>query len=413
MGNKKFKANAQTLLGCYRILEIAGEQGEYCGKRLADMGAEVIKIEVPQGSPSRYKYPFLHDEIGLERSLNFLHFNTNKRSITLDLEHKDGQELFKKLVNKADAVVESMPVGYLASLGLDYKSLSAINPSLVMTSISPFGQTGPRKDTKATDIVNMAMGGSMQACGEPDGPPIRGGCEQSFNMASQFAAMATIAALYHRTMTSQSQYIDVSIQECILTFAHELSMAQNWSFHKHNVVRAGARLKNTFPYGQFPCKDGIVVICTVQAPEWDRLAEWVHEVTGCSEIQDPIFKGTVFDRTPYVDILTPYLLDFTQRLTKQDLFLGGQKRRIPITAVYTVEEVMTCPHLNEWGFFKNIDHPVAGELKDIGDANHFSDGALETWKAAPLLGESNEDIYCSELGLSKDDMVLLRSNGVI
>jgi crotonobetainyl-CoA:carnitine CoA-transferase CaiB-like acyl-CoA transferase len=340
-------------------------------------------------------------------------FNTNKGTITLDRDHKDGQELFRRLVKKADAVVESMPVGYLASLGLDFQSLSQVNPSLVMTSITPFGQTGSFKDYKATDIVNMAMGGSMQVCGEPDSTPLRCGGDQSCNIGGQVAALGTITALYSRSIIGKGQHVDVSIQESVLTYTHELLLPQSWVIRKTNAVRAGARLKNTFPYGIFPCKDGHVVVCTVQPPEWDRLTAWIHEVTGCTEILNDMFKGTVFDRGPYTDVLTVYLLDFTQRLTKEELFLQGQKRRIAIMPVQTIEDVMTCPQLNGWGFFKDVDHPVTGELKYMGNPGRFGEGGLEAWKAAPLVGEDNETIYCSELGLTKDDLAVLRSNGVI
>lgn len=403
----------ETLLGCYRILEIADEQGEYCGKRLADLGADVIKIEPPKGNKTRMKGPFLHGEIGLEKSLHFLHFNTNKRSITLDLEHRDGQEIFKNLVKDADAVVESMPVGYMASLGLDYKSLLAVNPTLVMTSISPFGQTGPHKDYIATDIVNMAMGGIMQSTGEPDGMPLRPGCEQSFEIAGQNAALDTMIALYNKSITGEGQYVDISIQECTITNGHEQAIPQDWAIHQHNVVRSGARTKWAFPYGLFQCKDGFALIATVQAPEWIPLSRWIYEVTGNEAVLDDMFKGTLFDRAPYVDILTPYLLEFSMKLTKDELFIEGQKRKIPIMAVHSIEDVMNCPQLNEWGFFEKVTHPVAGELTDIGSPDRFTEGGLDKWKAAPLLGESNEEIYCSEIGLAKDDLAVLRGNGVI
>jgi len=407
------RAKTETLLGCYRILEITDEQGEYCGKRLADLGADVIKIENPQGSKTRFKGPFFHDQVDLEKSLNFLHYNTNKRSITLNLECRDGQELFKKLVKRADAVIESMPVGYLAALGLDYKSLSAVNPALVMTSISPFGQTGPHKNWEATDIVNMAMGGFMQSCGEPDGMPLRGGCEQSLQIGSQCAAIGTAAALYYKSMTGKGQYVDISIQECVLTYGHEQATAQSWAFHQNNVVRAGARTKWAFPYGLFPCKDGWAIIATVQASEWDQLSAWIHEVTGNAEVLDDVFKGTLFDRAPYVDILTVYLLEFSQKLTKDEFFLEGQKRKIPIMPVHSIEEAMNCPQLTEWGFFKNVSHPVVGDLKDTGNPDRYAEGNLDVWKAAPLLGQHNEEVYCSEIGLCKDDLAVLRSNGVI
>jgi benzylsuccinate CoA-transferase BbsE subunit/naphthyl-2-methylsuccinate CoA transferase subunit len=359
------------------------------------------------------KGPFFHNEISQEKSLHFLHFNTNKRSITLDLRHRDGQELFKKLAKKADAVIESMPVGYLASLGLDYKSLSVVNPALVMTSITPFGQTGPYKNYQATDLVNVAMGGFMQSCGEPDGAPLQGGCEQSYHIGGQNAAMLTAAALYHKSMTGKGQYVDVSIQECVLTVGNEQAVPQSWAVHQHNVVRAGARSRWAFPHGLFPCKDGAAAFMANQASEWDPLAQWIYEVTGNGAVLEDIFKGTLFERAPYVDVLTEYLLDFSMKLTKDELFLEGAKRGATIMPVHTIGEVMNCPQLNEWGFFQNVSHPVVGELKDIGNPDRHTEGGLDQWKAAPLLGEYNDEFYCSEIGLTKDDLVALRNNGVI
>ena len=409
----KSGAKVGKLLGCYRVLEVADEKGEYCGKLMADLGADVVKVENPHGGETRLKGPFFHDQISLEKSLNFLHFNTNKRSITLNLENRDGQMFFKELVKQADAVVESMPVGYLGSLGLDYKSLATVNPGLVMTSITPFGQTGPHKDYNTTDIVNMAMGGFIQVCGEPDGPPLRPGGEQSYHIGSQFAALATVAALYHRAQTGEGQYIDISLQECIYTYQTELAGPQSWAVHKIDVARSGSRPRHAFPYGLFECKDGWAVVACIAGTEWDRLAEWIHEITGDSEVLDEMYKGTLFDRAPYVDILTHILLDFTKRFDKDELFLEGQKRRIPIMPVHSVQEVMNCPHLNEWRFFRQVKHPVVGELKHIGSPYQFSEENLSVWQPAPLLGEHNEEIYCSEIGLSKEDLTILRSNGVI
>ncbi|MBK5093965.1 MAG: CoA transferase, partial [Actinobacteria bacterium] len=162
----------------YRVLDLADEKGTYCGKLLGDLGSDVIKVEPPGGDRARSRGPFYKNEVHPEKSLSFLYFNTSKGSITLNLEDSTGQAIFKRLVEKADVVVESFPVGYLASLGLGYSSLRKINPKLVMSSVTPFGQKGPLSGYKAADINIMAMSGYMQLIGEPDQPPLVLGGEQ-------------------------------------------------------------------------------------------------------------------------------------------------------------------------------------------------------------------------------------------
>ena len=159
-----FQAPADgVLLPPYRILDLTGPEGVFCGKLLADYGAEVIKVEPPTGDPARQRPPFIGDEPGLERSSYFLFYNTNKRSVTVDIENPEGQDLFKKLAASADVIIESFSVGYMKYLGLDFDSLKTNNPGLIMASITPFGQTGPWKDYKSTDLISLAASGFMSS----------------------------------------------------------------------------------------------------------------------------------------------------------------------------------------------------------------------------------------------------------
>src|SRR3990170_3305135 len=164
---------AEGMLSPYRVLDLTDEKGLLCGKILGDLGADVIKIERPGGDPARRIGPFYHDEPHPEKSLFWFAFNTSKRGITLNIETADGQEIFKRLVQTADFVIETFPPGYLAKLGLGYSDLEKINPGIILVSITPFGQTGPYKDWKGADIVAWATGGDMAPWGEPDRPPIR------------------------------------------------------------------------------------------------------------------------------------------------------------------------------------------------------------------------------------------------
>ncbi len=200
-------------LSGYRILELADNKGVYCGKLLADFGADVIKIENPHGDPTRSLPPFVDDVPHLEKSLYFLYRNANKRGITLNLEVPDGKSIFKKLVKTADVLVETYPPGYMASLGLDYAVLSELKPDLIMASITEFGQTGPHKDWKGSDIVHFALSGGMGGCGFPDKAPCNLPGTPACDSASLVASAAIIVGLYSRGITGEGQYIDTSVLE--------------------------------------------------------------------------------------------------------------------------------------------------------------------------------------------------------
>jgi benzylsuccinate CoA-transferase BbsE subunit len=206
-------------LSPYRVLDLTNEQGYFCGKILADLGADVIKVEPPEGDPGRKIGPFFKDIPDKEKSLFFLAFNTNKRSITLNIQTHDGQEIFKRLVKTSDFVIESFAPGFMDKLGLNYSALKEINSRMIMVSITPFGQTGPRKDWKGSDIVEIAMGGLSHITGSPDRPPVRVGIDQAHVVAGTQAAMGAMIAHYHREATGKGQYVDTSIQESVVLSA--------------------------------------------------------------------------------------------------------------------------------------------------------------------------------------------------
>ncbi len=397
----------------YRVLDLADEKGVYCGKLLGDLGADVIKIEPPGGDKMRSRGPFHKSDVHPEKSLPFLYFNTSKSSITLNIEDKAGQAIFKKLVEKADVVVESFPVGYLADLGLDYASLKKINPKLVMTSITPYGQKGPLNKHKAIDINIMAMSGYMQLVGEPYDKPLTLGGEQSYYPGSQYAAASTLAALYYRDGGSgKGQHVDVSMQEAMITFYHEQMPVAMWNKSKENIARVGSMDAMVTPCGLYPCKDGWISLCVVTPQEWDTLSKWIYEVTGNEEILEDQYKGGLLDRMPVRDMVNVLVIDFTDRLTGQELFLEGQKRKLVVMPVNDVPSLLNDTQLNSRGFWVELDHPVVGKMK-YPRGPLYSDAINSPSKAAPVLGEDNEKVYCGELGYSKDDLVVLRSTGAI
>jgi crotonobetainyl-CoA:carnitine CoA-transferase CaiB-like acyl-CoA transferase len=407
------KKKQEGFLPKYRVLDLADEKGAYCGKLLGDLGAEVIKVEPPCGDKTRLRGPFFKNEVHPEKSLFFLYFNTSKGSITLDIEGPAGQEIFKRLVKKADVVVESFPVGYLAKLGLDYPKLKKVNPKLVMTSITPYGQKGPLSGYKAQDINIMAMSGYMQLVGEPDQAPLVLGGEQSFYPGSQYAAVGTMAALYYRDAVSKKgQYVDVSMQEAMISYWQEQTPVPMWQKTKENNTRVGAMDAMVTPCGLYPCKDGWISLCIVTPQEWATLSQWIHEVTGDDEVLKDEYKGGLLDRMPVRDMVNVLVINFTEKLTGREIFLEGQKRKLVVMPVNDVPALVNDSQLNSRGFWVELNHPVVGKLK-YPKGMLYSDAIGSPTKAAPLLGEDNERIYCKELGYSKEDLAVLRAAGVI
>ncbi len=402
-----------NLLPPYRILDLAGGPGVFCGKLLADYGADVIKIEPPSGDYGRSKGPFLGDEPHPEQSMYFLFYNTNKRSITLNLETVLGQTIFKRLAATADAVVESFPVDYLKGLGLDYESLKEANPGLVMASVTPFGQEGPWKDYKSSDLIALAASGYMQITGDPDAPPVRQGNEQSHFPGAQYAAVAILAALYYRdALGGTGQYIDVSQQESLITYYTDAHPALLWMQLEQNVTRVGTNSTLVIPLGAYPCKDGWISAGVIPPREWEGLSQWIYEVTGNEEVLSEQYKGGTQERAPYIDVITAMFIDFTMRFTAEELFHEGQKRNLVFIPVNNVSDLVGDPQLEASNLWAEMDHLQVGSLKyPLGVFN--SEEVSPSARPAPQLGQDNEAVYCHELGYRKEDLAFLRSAGVI
>ena len=409
-----FKAPAEgVLLPPYRILDLTGPEAVFCGKLLADYGADVVKVEPPGGDPTRNKAPFIGDEVGIDRSSYFLFYNTNKRSVTIDIDTPKGQELFKKLAKTADVLIESFPVGHMESKGLGFDSLNAINPSLVMASVTPFGQTGPWSGYQSSDLISLAASGFMQITGDPDGPPLRQGNEQSHFPGAQYAAAAIMGALFYRDMQGGGgQYIDVSQQEAMITYYTDAHPALAWMQRGENVTRVGTNSTLVIPLGAYPSSDGWISAGIITPREWENLSQWMYEVTGNEEILNDDYKGGNQDRAPFNDIITALVIDFTTRFTSEELFHQGQERNLVFIPVNTVSDLLVDPQLEASNFWFDIDHAEAGTLRyplGVFDSEEVS----PTTTPAPHLGQDNEAILCGELGLSQSELFSLRSQGVV
>ena len=409
-----FKAPAEgVLLPPYRILDLTGPEAVFCGKLLADYGADVVKVEPPGGDPTRHKAPFIGDEVGIDRSSYFLFYNTNKRSVTIDIDTPKGQELFRKLVETADVLIESFPVGHMESKGLGFDSLKAINSNLVMASVTPFGQTGPWSGYQSSDLISLAASGFMQITGDPDGPPLRQGNEQSHFPGAQYAAAAIMGALFYRDMQGGGgQHIDVSQQEAMITYYTDAHPALAWMQRGENVTRVGTNSTLVIPLGAYPSSDGWISAGIITPREWENLSQWMYEVTGNEEILNDDYKGGNQDRAPFNDIITALVIDFTTRFTSEELFHQGQERNLVFIPVNTVSDLLVDPQLEASNFWFDIDHSEAGTLRyplGVFDSEEVS----PTTNPAPHLGQDNEAILCGELGLSQSELSSLRSQGVV
>ena len=390
----------------YRVLDLAEEKGAHCVKTLAELGADVIKVEPPEGDSTRFLPPFADDVAHPNRSLWFAYYNTDKRSITLNLQTEEGRDRFKQLCVGCDVVVESFSPGELVWRGLDYESLQKINPKIILTSITGFGQNGPRSHYKAPDLVCFAMGGAMYPSGERGKAPCVAPGNLAYGVAGAWAAAGTIVALYSRGLTGAGQHIDVSAQEAAAMITD--SGITRYSYEGTTIPREGSTYPWITPGDLYLCKDGWVRIVAGQIVHWRRLIAWI----GNPELRDPSWENR--DKRnknkPFVDGI---IADFTCRLTRLELFAEGQKLGVPITPVNTPGEYMNSDAAKSRNFFIPLEHPVLGRCPYAGPPYKLSATPARKDRPAPLLGQHNEDIYCGELGLTPEELNGMRARKVI
>ena len=387
--------------------------GPYCTKLFADQGADVIKVERPDGGdPARRLAPFFHDEPQLEKSGLFLHLNTNKRSLTLDLKSQAGRRILLDLMRDADIVVESFSPRVMPSLGLDYEALSAVNPNLVMTSISNFGASGPYRDYRMSEITMYALGGTMYTTGTADREPVKLGLTVEQIFAGMVAATATMGAYMGVLLQGEGgQHIDLSLMEIMAGNQDRAVQAHtNYQYTGLPAARAGgAQGRNLLPSGVYPCADGYVQLFALQ-PVWDRICRMIDRE---DLIDDPYFTapenfaGNAQVKAEFDALVIEWLIS----RGKQEIMEKAQSVGYFCGAINTMEDVFGDPHLQARGFFTEIDHPATGPLRYPGAP--FKAGAT-SWKVgrAPLLGEHTHEVL-SGLGYSGEEIVRMRSQGVI
>jgi len=401
----------ETALGGLKVLEYAQfVSGPYCSKLLADMGAEVIKIEPPLvGDSARRREPFLDDVPGLERSGFFLFLNTSKLSITLDPDTVTGREIFLKLVADCDVLIEDNPPSFVKERGFDYESLSRINPRLIMTSITPFGQYGPYCDYKAYHLNTYHGSGVAKVLSSilPQETPVptKGpGFLGDFD-AGLSAAIATMAALYGRLFSREGQHIDISKQEALMALERvEIGMYGNEGESRFSTV-----FMQQMVGGLQRCKDGYVMITLGGDHHWEGLLRvlgdpaWAHEEK---------FQGEL-GKYKYAQEISGHIADWIKDYTKEELYHRCQALNCPIGMVTTVADLVASEQLETRGFFGEIEHPVMGIVNCPTSPYRFSETPHRFHRPAPMLGEHNEEIFINRLGYSREDLVRMRGVGVI
>ena len=398
---------AELALEGVKVLDLTHHiAGPYCTKLLADFGADVVKVERPDGDPARQMPPYFHDEAGLENSLLFLYLNTSKQGVTLNLKSGPGQEMLKELVKQSDILVENFSPRVMPSLGLDYPALKEINPSLVLVSISNFGQTGPYRDYKATDIVEYALGGLMYIFGDNDREPLKHALHQAQFRAGANSASATLIALYHQRRTGEGQHVDVSIQECIASGLRDVV---------DNYVYTGAvRQRAPNHSGELnrlrATSDGYLL----PTPGISGNLDWatVVEFLGAPELDDEKFStGTA--RMANTEELGRVLDQVFLTKKKYDMFYAAQQRRFIYGMVQSPEEVLADEQLQARDYFVDIEHPVAGKIRYPGAPFLMSGTPWEAHRPAPTLGQHNSQVFGQLLGYSGDNLAQMRAMNVI
>ncbi|MFQ5380742.1 MAG: CaiB/BaiF CoA transferase family protein [Dehalococcoidia bacterium] len=400
-----------TALEGLKVLELCSERGSFAGKLLADMGANVIKVEPPGGDITRTYPPFLEDTPGPERSLFFWHYNTNKRSVTLNLETDEGRAQFRRLAGAADILIEDREPGLMAGAGLDYPDLKRANPGLIYTSITPFGRSGPRAHEAATDLTLMASGGIAWMNGYDDHslPPVAGSgsAPQAYQTGCHMAVMSVLVAVLNRDLTGKGQHIDVNINACINVTTEAGSYS--WLVNGTTVQRQTGRHASPTPTipVQARCKDGRYVNTGVpprRPRHFATMIRWMehHGIAEDFPMLPLLEAGRDREELNLADIETDSEVQaiflagrevvnyIASNLTAYQFFEEGQQRGMQVGIVYSPEEAMEDIQYKDRGLPVEVQHPELGQsFTYVGAPYKFNKTPWSIRRRAPLVGEDN------------------------
>lgn len=382
------------LLDGVRVLDLSRVlAGPYCTMLLADMGADVIKIEMPgRGDDSRANAPQVNGE-----SAYFMNLNRNKRGITLNLKSDEGKRIFKEMVKTADIVVENYRPGVMKKLGLDYEELRKINPGIVYGVVSGFGQFGPYSQRAGYDIIGQAMSGLMSTTGWPDSPPTRTGTAIADVMAGASCAIGILAAYINKLKTGEGDMVDVALVDSMVSSLEIINII--YLCTGRVPTRIGNRYEAIYPYDTFTAKDGMVVIGAGN----DKLYGLLKEVIQNPELDNPLFEKNI-DRVNNNAILKPIIEKWTKNLEIDKIVEMLLDVGIPAAPVNTIERVTKDPHIAEAReMFVDMEHPIAGNIRITGNQIKLTNNKIDKFTPSPLLGEHTEEILKGELGITDEE----------
>jgi crotonobetainyl-CoA:carnitine CoA-transferase CaiB-like acyl-CoA transferase len=390
-------SSAPAFLKGYRALDLTDLSGQLCGRILADLGMEVIKIEPPGGDPVRKLPPFVQSADGQRLSATFAHLNAGKASKALDLDQEAHRATLRRLVGTADVLLESFKPGELDAKGLGYKDLAAIRPGIVMASITGFGQTGPKKNWACNDLVALAQSGFLYISGDPSLPPVRPPETQAYYFASLFAAAGVLAALYRREQTGEGDHIDASMQETLATHEHIIRLYAN---EKQVVKRAGSQHGQVAPARIFRCRDGFVYLY-VTRQHWNLFLEiWQEHPV---EMDAPDWRNNLYRRA-HADQINAAVEAFARKHTMEEFTNLLQAKGIPCVPVNTPLGFANDEHVRSRGFMVAVEHAGFGSTKQpampfVIDGARLPIGSvpvLDGWLSpsyiSPVTGERGEEV---------------------
>ncbi|MCY4583539.1 MAG: CoA transferase [Chloroflexi bacterium] len=378
-------AQEQTALGTFRILDLAQGLGQYATRLLADLGAEVVRVEPPNGGTARRASPFAGDLPGPNRSLAFLHLNANKRSVVLDVEDEDDRTRLLHLASGADALVEDFSPGYLEELGLGYPQIQDANPAVVYTSVTPFGQVGPHARMQGSDLIAQAMSDWLWNVGDEGDHPCAAPGDPGMHIGGTHGALGTLLALYARRRTGRGQHVDVSVQEAMTASASSFPIGR-FSAATQIMRRMGSDT-NAAGVNCYPCSDGYAQMNIHFAQLWQKLVEWIdHPV-----LKDPYWLS-IEARSESADVAEEIIKEFTASMTTEEFVSGGRSRGLPVAPVNTFSDVRRSPVLLGRNWFKDVVHPELREISMPGFPWTMSATPPRYFRSGPLLGEHTEDV---------------------
>ena len=388
-----------------KVLDLSEDiAGSFCARLMADYGADVLKLEPPRGASLRRMGPFHHDDPHPEKSLFFLLLNLNKKGASLNLTTDTGQSILKRLAEHVDVIVETYRPGYLDSLGLGYDTLSQINPGLIVTSITPFGQDGPYSQYKGEEIVEYAMSMIMSISGIQGREPLKHGGFQAQYEGGLFGAGATSMALFAQLNTGQGEHIDVSITECIAS----TMMATQTIYPFIGGSQARRRPVGNEFENPMPCKDGWIIVQAGGGATWEDLSNFFK----APELLEPRFADRA-QRSQNGAEMDQVIINSIKDREKWELFPKAAAARMLFGLVQTPTELVDCPQLESRNFYREVDHPFIGKIKVPAELFKLTETPYQLKMPAPTLGQHNQEIYVEGLGYTQQEFVQLRQLNVI